>query len=283
MVATKISPIELTAAYRAGDAARDHGAITPDAHQLYELLLAINTKQLRYIFAGVKALAGMIGCCAKTIQRRMEQLVAAGLVWRQRQLNKPWLTYISAFAPRPEQAVFFDESAVSLEETAESSPSMMIHDSDPGGGAPAPRPPGSEQPAQPQTQPATNRRIDRQDRQSSAPAAPLDPRDSEKIALLQAAGLTDVRTIAELATVHPLDRIRRVVADVRESAGRFGAGFVAYLLRTGLDLPTRKESHDVTRRAAPAPLQPSAVAAVVERLAPGVGPCRVVDHDNLPW
>jgi hypothetical protein len=225
----------ITAAYRAGDAARDAGRISPKAHMLYEWCLRL-THEHTYIFAGLSKLAELIGCCAKSIQRRFDELVTAGLVWRKRRINRSWLTYITALAgPPPQQVVFFDDAGVLTERTEESSPPIN-QNQDLGGGSATPAELDSETGEQDDPEPRTQNKEPRiEDREilhpsAAAPAAEQPEKnivDPVAVAELRSAGLGHERTILDLAA-RPLRTIRSAIA-VQKREGK-GAGYTVFLL-----------------------------------------------------
>ncbi len=191
---TAAKPLSL--AYRLGDAARDEGRISASAHQLYESCLRL-TNGNSYVYAGFEWLAGQLHRSSKTIQRWMRELIAAGLVWRERRLNRSWLTHITALEPEPAQDSFFASADVHLDGTAMSTPPI-------------------------------NQSMDGAD--TSASAA-----NPEAVAVLREAGLVIDEVIAEIATAAPIDWITQAVAYVRRV--RRAPGLIAYLWRKQLPIP----------------------------------------------
>lgn len=85
-------------AFLAGDHARDEGTISPEAHMLYEYLLRYASCRA-FCWPGQARLAEVIKCSVSTVKRRTRELIDAGLIRRERRLNRSSLTFITAYCP----------------------------------------------------------------------------------------------------------------------------------------------------------------------------------------
>jgi hypothetical protein len=224
----------MRSAYDAGRLARDEHRISPGAHMLYERTLRI-TQHHTYIWAGLDKLASLLKVCEKTISRRFDELITAGLVWRERRLNRTWLTWIVPLAgPRSEQLPLVVPEDVRTDRTEMSSPHRQERSQDQtGGGGTASVSKIEDQPERANegaSSPTPPPLID-------VPATPASEPLRAAIVELHAAGLVDPGTIAACA-LKPLEYIRGVVAYVRR-LGK-GPGLVAWFLRNDIPIPEAK-------------------------------------------
>jgi hypothetical protein len=241
-------------AYRAGDAARDQGIITPEAHMLYEYLLRFASCK-SFCWPGQERLASTLKCSVSTIKRRTRELVAAGLIRRERRLNRSSLTFISAYQPdlADDQAEVEPESLE--DDDLEHSEVPLVgadsvlreYTSDTGSTFFAP-------PADPPVGPAVSRpTIKSQNPEDLGGGKDTDPEsaaDNEATDALQHAGVIDQGTLSELREC-PIRQVEQAIAyaaKCRTAGDPRRPGLIVYLLRRGFGSDTRAVRGGARRR-----------------------------------
>lgn len=226
-------------AFLAGDQARDQNIISPEAHMLYEYLLRY-TSCRSFCWPGQAHLAEILKCSVSTIKRRTKELIDAGLIQRERRLNRSSLTFIAAYG-----AEMLDYQA-EHEALACSDDQKEQHDETLDAMTPAQRrrgpvtPPAFFAPQSGPTvgsvvSPLTIKSQNPEDLGGGKDTETDDSTDNETIHALQDAGVVDHNSLSELRD-RPIEQVARTVSYVakcRRGDDPRRPGLIVHLLRKG--------------------------------------------------